>query len=225
VNQEDREYLDRMIEWMKSDVEKCSENDIDVGLAVLICCYLDALAGFLVGSESEGGSGKEGFVRFVRKYLKVFMANAKDVSGKEIKKRVTVNRAQGETADLTYSQILYKVFRCGFVHEHLAKVGGAIIKDRPEKNERPDYISEDPKYGTLINITRLKADFLQALHDFHEDVLECATVQTHFVRRLRFLLRKVSDSYRSGVLQALAEEALGGSSESASASGQGTIPR
>jgi hypothetical protein len=186
---EEKDHLDRMTLWMIGEADACAQAGINVGLATLVCCRIDALAGYLAGIDREKSVTEDQFVAFVRRFMHAFLEAARDPDGTPKMLNVVVDRRSGQRADQTYAEILYKHFRCGFVHEHLSKPGTGIIKDYPDRGQNPPYCLVDKRFGLIINIDRLREDFVVAVRAWKTKVEADGTEeQVAYRQRLAFLL-------------------------------------
>jgi hypothetical protein len=186
---DEKDHLNRMTSWMIGEIEACAKASINVGLATLVCCRIDALAGYLAGIDREKSVTEDQFVAFVKQFMLGFKAASREPDGTLKTLNVVVNRRSGERADQTYPEILYKHFRCGFVHEHLSKPGTGIVKDYPDHGVNPPYCLIDNRYGLVINIDRLREDFVAAVGAWKADVeMDGSDEQAAYKRRLAFIV-------------------------------------
>jgi hypothetical protein len=100
------------------------------------------------------------------------MAASRDSAGQEKKKLVRVNREKvpAEKKELKYPEILYKLFRCGFAHEHFPKYGTGIVRDTADRHF-PYLIDSEADYDLVLNLSPFVPDFLSALRRLKEDVI------------------------------------------------------
>ncbi len=202
-------HLNRMERWMLDDLavangvvldgtgRQCRANS---GTLLLICCYIDALGAFLAGRAREsfgrrhGVSVRQEFVAFVNAYMDGFRAASRTRAGAELRRSVMTDRCApgcGKPSypppareKLTYTEILYVVFRNGLAHEFLPRGWAGFVR-----GNQP-YLRWDRRLrGLVVNLDRLLPDFIQALQHYCEDVRQTPTVRAEFRRRLRFIHR------------------------------------
>lgn len=167
-----RDAIRRTVDWMEGDVMTCYTAQANLACGTLVCAYSESLGAHLRGCQKETGESETNFVAFVRSYLDGFMAAARDSAGREKKKQVTVDRGAvpPKKKELAYPEILYKLFRCGFAHEHFPKYGTGIVRDTPQEHF-PYLIDSDPNYYLVLNLSHLVPDFVSALRRLSEDVI------------------------------------------------------
>jgi hypothetical protein len=189
LTERERRNLDRMAAWMTGEVESAKKVGMNVGQATLIVCRIDALASYFSGSESESASDEGSFTAFVKEFMTGFTAASANPDGSEREFEVVVDRRSGTKALLTYRRILYKLVRCGFVHEHLCKPGAAIIKDYLDLGLMPPYLTEDLTHGLVINLDRFREDFLSAVQSWKQRVeSDDSPEESAHKKRLTFIL-------------------------------------
>lgn len=167
-----RDAIQRTVDWMEGDVMTCYTARANLACGTLICAYAESLGAHFRGCQKEVGESETNFVVFVRSYLDGFMAAARDSAGAEKKKVVTVDRGVQPVKKkrLAYPEILYKLFRCGFAHEHFPKYGTGIVRDTPEEHF-PYLVDSEPAYYLVVNLSHFVPDFLSALRRYSEDVV------------------------------------------------------
>ena len=167
-----RDNIHRTVDWMERSVTTTYQENLNLACGTLICTYSESLGAHLRGCQKERSEAQSNFVAFVRSYLSGFMAEIRDASGQEKKKLVRVSREKvpAEKKELKYPEILYKLFRCGFAHEHLPRYGGGIVRDTGD-NHFPYVIDSEPAYDLILNLSHLVPDFLAALRRLKEDVI------------------------------------------------------
>lgn len=193
LNDKEQEFWNTWTKWLKDDINICHASHANLACVALICCGIDALSGYYYGVDIEKIGdfqyrGKEygplkRFAGFVEKYLHDFVANAKYKNGRYKKKRVCVDREKLKECELKYSEVFYKQFRCGLVHEGFMKQRAVIDK----WGKIGDYFSEIKRDHLVLNIDRLWPDFEKAVDEFKQDV-ECKPERAkQFRKRYRFM--------------------------------------
>src|SRR2546426_3596780 len=109
-------HLNRMHTWMRANVQHVNMK-ANSATVLLVCCYLDALAGFYVGRDTETtgrhrANSKSDFLDFAKKYMTGFMAAAVNGFGRERSRSVRVDRCApicgGNRRKVqTYADLLY----------------------------------------------------------------------------------------------------------------------
>ncbi len=73
MNNQERVFWEKFIRWHLDDIERAINAEAYVGAAKLICCAIDAFAGFRFGAVGYRGS-KFRFISFVKEqiYFRIF---------------------------------------------------------------------------------------------------------------------------------------------------------
>lgn len=170
MNNKEIFFWNKFKRWHLNDIEKAIKADANVGAAKLICCALDALAGFRFGATKYEGS-KSRFLSFVKEFMPAFKRRLKLKSGGIILYRRSV------------LEMFYNNFRSGLVHEGLPGIGTEIIKD---KNKNLLYITPTPDL-LQINILGL-FEYLKVTFDTYDKRLKSERkIQENFYKRLKHI--------------------------------------
>ena len=186
-----RESLfERNIRWILNDVSVLIQNECYVGAMREMCCIIDGLSGYYVGStkDKNRNSGEE-FIKFVKAYFTEFNRYAVDEKGKELTKKMKQYR-EAKQKQLTYYQILYSQFRCGLVHNLLMKTRNAIYRGRNNP-----YFCSTRHFKLIINIDHFYDDFVRAVLTYKDNVLANKNgLKDKYKKRHKFLTgQKLTD--------------------------------
>lgn len=156
----------------------CHEKQAYVSCATLICSSIEALGGFLTGSEKEWGDGEDRFVAFIRRYFGSFLSYIKPAT----------QHAKKNPDD--YPSLLYKKFRCGLIHEYIMKEGTALRRSIPCVYS--PYVEITPEFDLILNIDDFFTEFGTAIARFKEDAIKDGTVRQNFERRMMHLTKRAT---------------------------------
>lgn len=178
--------FERNIRWILNEVNACYQNEAYVGAMREICCIIDGLSGYYVGSkEDKRRKTEEEFIEFIKAYFTEFNRHTKNKKGQELTKKMKRYREEKQNS-LNYYQILYSQFRCGLVHNLLMKTGSAIYKGRNNP-----YFSATKQFKLIINIDHFYDDFVRAILTYKDDVLANKNgLKDNYKKRHEFLTGK-----------------------------------
>lgn len=178
--------FERNIRWILNEVNACYQNDAYVGAMREMCCIIDGLGGYFVGSQKDRNRKTEDeFIEFVKNYFTEFKRYAVDKKGNELKLKMKRYR-ETEQEDLNYYQILYSQFRCGLVHNLLMKTRNAIYKGRNNP-----YFLKNRQFKLVINIDHFYDDFVRAILTYKDEVLANKNnLKDNYKKRYQFLTGK-----------------------------------
>lgn len=179
TNKQEKEFWEKLKRWHFDDIEKAISAKAYVGAAKLICCAIDAFAGFRFGAVTYQGS-KFRFISFVKEYMPKF------------KYRLKAKKNRSVIYKRSILEMVYNNFRSGLIHEGLPGVGTAIFKDQNTsilfKTPTPDMLK--------INILGLFEYFRFAIGEYEKRL-----IQKDILEKFRNRLNFVSDKSRIPKIQ------------------------
>jgi len=165
--------MDRTLRWMEENLSgsynakyppehaKSGEHCTNSGTCLLICCYINILGKILLKGQS--GDQKR-FYEFVRLCMPDFIQES---SGKPFPQTRGCRTGQ---------DWLYKVFRCGFVHQFYPSETDGWSRF-PECQE---YWKEVGPTRVVLNVNGLKRGFDRGVQKFREIVLQTPELREKF---------------------------------------------
>lgn len=170
ITQKEKKFWRKYKRWHLDDIKKCIDNKAYVGGAKLICCAIDALAGFRFGATNYAGS-KFRFVNFVKEFMPAF------------KRRLRLTKDNNLVYKRSVLEMFYKNFRSGLIHEGLPGIGTELIEDNDKTllfiNPTPDILQ--------INIFGL-FEYLKVVFDKYEQKLYTEEdFLNNFRKRLKYI--------------------------------------
>ncbi|MBI4078965.1 MAG: hypothetical protein HY429_01570 [Candidatus Levybacteria bacterium] len=169
MNEQEKEFWEKFKRWNLDDIERTIKTEAYVGAAKLICCVIDALAGFRFGAVSNQGS-KFRFISFVKEFMPKF------------KYRLLAKRNGIVIYKRSILEMLYNNFRSGLIHEGLPGIGTGIFRD-----ENIHSLFRIPKPDKLeINVLGL-FEYLKFALSEYEGKLNKGIFLNEFRERLNFI--------------------------------------
>lgn len=185
--------FERNIRWALNDVNACMNNEAYVGAMREMCCIVDGLSGYYVGSrEDKHRCTKNEFIKFIKKYFTEFNRFAKSKNGSEYKIKMKPYRDKASRlCPMNYYEILYSQFRCGLVHNLLMKTSNAIYRGRNNP-----YFNRTKTIKLIINVDHFYDDFTHAILTYKDDVLANKDkLKDNYKKRHTFLTSRSLDDF------------------------------
>lgn len=155
------------------DIELLMNNDRDISAMLIICAFIDIVASFYQGRDSEKGV-KKSFREFSEKYLSDF----KRVSFGDLLFNSDKNEKVNDLIDL-----LYFCYRNGLIHEGRLPKGIELIRNS-------DFLCKNCAVGTMeLNILGMYHCLLNAVHLFEKDLFNDSLMQEKYKKRMMYLDR------------------------------------
>lgn len=180
IGEREENVLKRTLNWITEGVGTCMESGAYIPAMLLMCCSIDILSSYYVGSRREAfsHSGKR-FIKFIKRYFFHFKRESTDEKGHFLKKRVNVSYKGGKAKKrMDYPSILNYWYRKGMIQEIVFKEG--LSNNSPGKGH---YFLEDPAFSILVNVDKFHLDFKEALKSFYEDIHRDPRLQENFWKR------------------------------------------
>ncbi|OGY15518.1 MAG: hypothetical protein A2784_02310 [Candidatus Chisholmbacteria bacterium RIFCSPHIGHO2_01_FULL_48_12] len=172
MNNQERLFWKQFKRWHLDDIERAIKAEAYVGAAKLICCAIDAFAGFRFGAVRYPGS-KFRFISFVKEFMPNF------------KYRLLAKRNGRVIYKRSILEMLYNNFRSGLIHEGLPGVGTNIFED-----QNTNLLFKTPKPDMLeINILGLFEYLKFAIGEYEKRLTE-KDILNSFRERFKFISDK-----------------------------------
>ena len=141
-----------------------------MGAAKLICCTIDALAGFRFGATNYRGS-KFRFINFMKEFMP------------EFKHRLKLKRNNRLVYKRSVLEMFYNNFRSGLIHEGLPGIGTELIND---KNKKLLFIAPTPD-KLQLNIIGLFEYLKSAFNKYEKKLEQEKEIIDNFRKRLSYI--------------------------------------
>lgn len=180
-NLEQEPLMDRTLRWMHenldgaynatypSEHEKSGQHCTNSGTAILIFCYINILGKVLLKGgppkRKNVSRDKERFIEFLKRCMPDFTEESATHTFPQTHKETT-----------TGQDWLYKVFRCGFVHQfYPSKTDG--WSRFPDSNK---YWQEVGQHRVVLNISQLRRGFDDGVRRFRKIVQDDSDLCDNF---------------------------------------------
>jgi len=138
--------LEKIIEFIKADLDGCLKGGVNISLALILSAYTEFFGHLLTGNDKNGESYEE-WLKYMGDPYKAILDSG-------------VN--------------LYKIIRCGLVHEYTIKKSACI---GTEKDFQGIEVKDDVIY---FNNQQYTQDFIKSIEKYYKDIQTNTSLQRNF---------------------------------------------
>jgi len=162
----------KLIEWISKTVERLpialyrkgnrkesplKRAQLNMAEALCICCFIDALGGYIYGGGVSNSANKCNFKRFVERYMSDFY--------RELTNKATKEKAGKEK----YLDQFYEEVRCGLVHKYFPEQRKRSKGSYIQSKEGKTIVSGRPS-ELIIRLPNLRESFKRAFMIAKQDI-------------------------------------------------------